>query len=480
MFQTINTPSRLVKRNLSSATTLGINDLKERGLLTVDTSSAPVILTIPSPQEAFDGWGFAVFSDGDGSGNAAVLSCTNGFANDGDSYSVSDGQLVLIGCKKDSGGTYRWIPQATPDLTKIERQTYTPTFSWTTATPTLTSTNYEFWIIDGKFVLFILNFSTADGGGASAVTITPPILPPDIDVLVPIKASMTVDGTATDVWGYLDCTQATAEDRLIKLHNFQAWTDDKACSARIIGFYPIKAADWAAAETYATNSVTENADAWTWGDVGFAVGSWNDTDSDAAATFSCVLPFCGTPDRDGYMPALIHEISGAGGVTRTNAKGFIDLANAASASRAIGCKDYTAPTDGQACRIDLAAFFELGGWKTWTPTLTFDVDPASITKAGYYKIQGGFCLGWAYFTSADGNDAATLEIDLPAVPAYQANRVIPVWGYQLQNASHYLPDPYIPANQAAAADRQKISFDNFQAATDTETVTGYVAFIFPV
>jgi hypothetical protein len=479
MFKTRTNPSPLNVRQLSAATTItDLNVINGQNCFVVDTSSAAVTITLPTPSLALEARGVLAFCDG--TVNDVTLLCNSGFINDEDTITVKPGRGVVLICQKDAGGTYRWLTTGAPDQTKIERQTYTPTFSWTTATPALTSTNYEYWIIDGKFVLFILNFSTTDGGGASAVTITPPIFPPDIDVLVPIKASMTVDGTPTDVWGYLDCTQATAEDRLIKLHNFQAWTDDKECSARIIGFYPIKAADWTADETYATASVTENADAWTWGDVGFAVGSWNDADSDAAATFACGLPFCGTPDRDGYMPCLIQEISGAGGATRTNAKGFIDLANAASASRAIGCKDYTTPTDGQASRIDLAAFFELGGWKTWTPTLTFDVDPASITKAGYYKIQNGFCLGWAYFTSADGNDASTLEIDLPAVPAYQANRVIPVWDYQLQNATDYLPDPYIPANQAAAADRQKITFDSFQAATDAETVTVYVAFIFPV
>jgi hypothetical protein len=363
----------------------------------------------------------------------------------------------------------------------MERSTWTPTNTFTTATPTLTSTNYEYFVLGGKFCLFYYNWSTADGGGATALTASLPCLPPDIDVLIPCRGQVTVDGTVTDVWAYIDATQATGENRLLKFHNFQTLTDDKACSIAVMGIYPIRALDWTAGETYATNSVTENADADIWDRIGFGFGSWNDADSDAAATFTCALPFGGTPDRDGYMACLIQEISGAGGATRTNAKGSIDCANAATASRLISCTDYTTPTDGQACRIDLSAFWEVGGWTSWTPDPTWTTaDPASVTASGYYTVQNGICFGWAYLTSADGNGATDLELDLPKVPAYQANRVIPVWDYQLQNATYYLPGAYIPANQAAPSSRQKISFENFQTATDAQTVTVVVSFVYPV
>lgn len=462
----------------SSSTSVTAGAMKKYGIIVATGAGSTLTLPTPTGSMARRKTRFV-----NGSGGYISLFCSGRFVGTRNSFAIPPDCEVEVGVTKVSSVFYYTI-KGVEMADNLQWETWTPTLSWTTATPTLSTAIYNYLVID-KTVFWNIYIATTDGAGATALTITPPIIPNDCDIEVPGVGSVTVDGTTTNLMPYVDCENNTVANRLIEFWNFQTWTDDKACSLRAFGFYPI--GQWETNETAdpATftpdpGDVADDGEIQFIGDrVGLITEKWTTADSDAAAAWVCATPTL-MQDQDAYGAcAAIH---GDGNTpSYTDVMGYLDIAHATPASRRFAEFGMGTATDGEALAFAMAGFYPVGAWDTWTPTLTWTTGtPPNLTTVGIYAVENGMCFFHFYTvsTDTDGNGASDLTINLP-VPVLQGSADISCYGIQLQNATYTNPVAYIDADQQAAADRI-IKFTNFSTCTASEACAFYVSGCYPV
>ena len=416
-----------------------------------------------------------------------VLRATDGFLGAGDAVIVGPYESVKLRAVLD-GTTWYWrvIGQHTRSDKNV--LTWTPTLAWTTATPTITASSYEAWVQDGV-VHFIGYIYCADGAGATALTITPPIRPKDRDHTIPVCARALVTSTYTDALGYMDSENSTNTSRVISFRALPTFTDDAACKLWFSGFYePVGSGweTWTPAITYGTsnwNSVSTVARCKEANGVMFFTYDNRTTDAkgvtSSQTTSLPTFPF----DTNQYVPvmSLDYCVAGDDSVDYDNNLAFIDCDNATENSRTLGTNAVGVMANGKAAQIYMAGIYEHYGWQAWTPTFTFTgTAPATTAKVARYKIVDGICYFNIYYSrTADTAAPTDLVISgLPASPKY-GSRMIPVTGIQLVNATYSNCMPILYADQEGEADRtlhfQKLS-------TFTASVAGklYISGWYPV
>lgn len=100
-------PSEMATKVVATATTLTVADIKIYGNFVVNTTSAAVTLTLPTPCLELNEWEARITNDG--ATYNATLACTNGFIRDGDSIVIDPGGTMVVVCCKDRSSAYRWV-----------------------------------------------------------------------------------------------------------------------------------------------------------------------------------------------------------------------------------------------------------------------------------------------------------------------------------------------------------------------------------
>lgn len=369
--------------------------------------------------------------------------------------------------------------------TRSEPLSWSPTESWTTGTPDTSA------VADYKISNGICNFwydaTWTDGNGATAVTLTLPVTPRDINAKIPVHCIQTVGSTTTNPLAYVDAVSDTAAARLLKVNSLSTCTDATAGRLTLSGWYPI-AIDQMAAES-PTLTITETP---TMASVAFSQVSkgvlreliYSTTaDSNAASTLTISLPVT-VVDNNNYIACEGFEVAGAGGATIYAPKYYINGTDNTAENRIVGVHALTTATDGQALNVAVALEAEVYGWASWTPTLTWTATTApTCTTVARYRIddEQGLCFFNFYTTTADGNGATALTISgLPVAAKYLESRRIALAGNQLVNTTWSHCCPYINAGSATNDTRKTISFGNLSPATDAATCTIEVSGCYPI
>lgn len=106
--------------------------------------------------------------------------------------------------------------------------TFDPTpATWTSGTPGSLTEVYRYRQVNDT-VSGIIYITTTDGDGKTPVSFTMPVAPTDISANIEVKATQIIDGTPTDMFGYID-----SSDGLLKFNAADPWTDATTCSLRV-------------------------------------------------------------------------------------------------------------------------------------------------------------------------------------------------------------------------------------------------------
>ncbi len=98
-----DSPSKFQSKSLSADSTLDIHNFLTEGLFVVSASG--VTLSLPAPTISCQGVEGLIVNSSSGT---VTLSCSGGFAGDGDQATLAAGSSVyLYGCETQSG-QYRW------------------------------------------------------------------------------------------------------------------------------------------------------------------------------------------------------------------------------------------------------------------------------------------------------------------------------------------------------------------------------------
>jgi len=148
-----------------------------------------------------------------------------------DAAIVSGGTLTISNCTLANNTT-------SGTITYRSWTAWTPTLTWTTGTPASITRVSRYTITDGicKFSMYL---TSADGNGATALTATLPVTPKDIDGYHAITANQLVDTTWSKPAAYIDASDNTAGNRMLKFHNLSTATDDKTITLEVSGEYEI-------------------------------------------------------------------------------------------------------------------------------------------------------------------------------------------------------------------------------------------------
>jgi hypothetical protein len=294
-------PSTVRTKSVAAATTLTESDVRKYGHIVVDTSGGAITLTLPSPARSILGYELYISNDDDGAYNVTV-SCTNGFLQDDDSFTVIPGQTAHVQVGRDASEAFRWL---------------------------FFKTSSE--------AIFDVVASFFTGNTETGVTVTPQDGDNTIDVVVNAEWVQDLVGAMVDTNGTGTQTGITV--------THQDETDD-------------------------VDFVLDSE--WLQDLVGAMV------DSGGTATHT--------------------------GITATyqDDTGDIDIAVTYGTTADTAC-------EGDDSRLPTA-------WDDYTPTITWDTEPGSVTTVARYRQSGADTVEVKiYFTSADGDGRTPASITLPTI-----------------------------------------------------------------
>lgn len=364
---------------------------------------------------------------------------------------------------------------------------WTPTLTWTTATPTV-STVARAYLIDG-ICYFYFNTSGTDGAGATNLTITLPTRPADLNYHQACEGYTLIDTTYADAKPYIDMLDNTAANRVIEFNGTTGtFTDDKAFAVCVSGWYEVESGQvttWTPSTTYTTS---------TWDTVttvgrqinldGIVHMMYDIRSADAkgvTAGITTTLP-TGILDNNTYVALSGQDAVTAGddSVDYDNNLWILDCNHATEASRTATTHKVGVMANGKAATAWMSGIYEQIGWSAFTPTLTFTgTAPTMASNVGRYKIRDGLCYFNIYATTTDGNGCTALVIsNLPVDPAY-IGCPIALASMETVNTTDSDPLAYIDAGQQANSDRT-IKFRAFSTMTDSTTGTIYISGVYPV
>ena len=116
---------------------------------------------------------------------------------------------------------------------------YTPTVSFSTATPTVTKVGRYCRV--SNLVYFVVDVFSADGAGGTPTGISLPVTPADIDSFPAISSLQLVDTVWSNPMAYIDMSDGTGSNRIVAFRAASQCTDDKTMRLNISGFYEVAA-----------------------------------------------------------------------------------------------------------------------------------------------------------------------------------------------------------------------------------------------
>lgn len=468
-------------KTIATDTTLGATNPYKYGEYVI--TAAGVRLTLPTPNHWLQRMEYLITNASSG---YAVIACSGYMMDAGNAIYLEPYQQVLVKAVK-SGSTYYWA--TTGRFTRegnMKQLTWTPTLTWTTATPTATTVSVAY-MIDG-IVYWYFSTSGTDGAGATALTVTMPTRPADLNYNQAAECYQLVDTTWSDPQGYVDMLNNTAANRLLEFQAMSTCTDDKAFSIVASGWYETETgipATWSPTTTFGTSTwdtVTTvarqiNLD----GIVHFVYDIRSADAKGVTSTISCTLP-TGVLDLDTYIPFTGQDAVTAGddSVDYDNNLWLLDAANATEASRVPITNAVGVMANGKAATAWMNGIYPQIGWTSWTPTFTFTgTAPTATIATGYYKVRDGMCYFNACYTTTDGNGCTALTIsNLPVDPAYIGCEIA-LASMETVNTTDSDPLAFLACDEQANSDRT-IQFKSFSTMTDAVGGYVYVAGVYPV
>jgi hypothetical protein len=467
-------------KQFAAATSIENADLSPYGVFQM--TAAGVLLTFPDAGYFYLGQKITV--RGHSSGYSAVVLGTG----------VSDEVVVIppnedvdIMCVEFSAG-YKWISLKKHDMVELS---WSPTLTFSTATPTLSASSYEAYWVNG-LILGILDIQSANGKNASALTVTLPTRPKDRDNFVPVVGQVIVDSVASNPQAYIESANGTAANRLLTFQNWATLTTAKAFSLHLAFFYEPAAEAW---ETFSSGyafgtstwaSVTEVSRCKVINRTQFFTSDLRSTDAKGVTSSVTISTPAVVPDQDIYyaVTALNKATAGDDSVDYTDMLMLLDSANATETSRVAVGHAVGVMANGKAAEAYIAGFCGTEGGKglvAFTPTATFAGGTSAVTAtaSGLGTMLGGCFFYTLLVSTTDGNGATSLVIsDMPVPPKYKASRKIAAEALQLVTSTYTRALGIVNADQEAVADRT-ITFNGIgstpftNAATSLMVVTGW-------
>ncbi len=114
-------------------------------------------------------------------------------------------------------------------------QAWTPTLTWTTATPGGTTTTVARYCQVGKIVYFVFYFYSTDGNGATNLQVSLPIDPKNIGAIYNIVSSAQIVGSSR----IYPVAYVSDSGKKILFLNFATCTDNVDVTLTCSGFYEI-------------------------------------------------------------------------------------------------------------------------------------------------------------------------------------------------------------------------------------------------
>jgi hypothetical protein len=154
---------------------------------------------------------------------------------DFDIGAITSSTVQLYGCHTANS---RWIGSGNGTVTVDPWNTWTPSLTWTTGTPASPTTVARYQI-QGSRVFFVFESTSADGNGGTALTVTLPITPKDVNEMNTVSGIQLQNATYSNPLSYIDQTNDTAGNRLLTFRALSTCTDGEACSVFVSGSYEI-------------------------------------------------------------------------------------------------------------------------------------------------------------------------------------------------------------------------------------------------
>jgi hypothetical protein len=305
-----------------------------------------------------------------------------------------------------------------------------------------------------------------------------------VDAYIPLYASQSIDSAVpTNPIAFIDCLNNTAASRLITCHGLATLTDDKTCTIRIKGTYPVYGARTYTPTLAATGGTpTSTSIVGLYQIEGNTCYNWvyqvlSDGKNATAATYTPAIP---VKDTNQYVSGEGFALVDA---TYSDPMPYMNATHDTMASRLISFNNLPTLTDTKGCALAVAVVYEMDGWFSYTPTETWGTEPASWASSMRYYVdrEARICHVIYTGTSADGNGNAanSLTITLPVVPKYGTNKSL-LSGYQIIDTTDNKPAPYIDHSQTTGALRALIRFEDLTLMTDAKTSTVWAAGFFEI
>lgn len=471
--------SGLIDKPINASGSLSFVDVQHLGRFVIGTAGVVAKLAAPDAYLSTNRFKTVVANDATG---WAFLFSQDGFTVGRDCIPIPPGQEVHLEAGYLADQVTRVWKTKADWLTEIW-STYTPAAVWSTATPApLTNEDNVRYKIRSGLCAIHGEISGTDGNGCTDYTfglpdgVVPYPLPGAASGLIPGEAWITVAGVKTNGLVYLDCSQTTGEDRLIKfaapvtLTNAAAWSIEFNIWFEVDGSF----------STY-TPTVTETGGPATPTAIGrfkiienMVYGYVLFTDADGAGTTAITtsLP-TNMQDWNAKIPVSSLELVDT---TYSEPCAYIDAVTNTVADRIIKNNAFSTWTDNVAIKYSVAFCYPLFGAQNYDlyTAMTFAsaaLTPASVDAADVSKFTVDlFDRVWwmGYWTSADGNACASLTI-LPPCPPKSGSGRIQLSAQKLVNATWSNPGMYLDADETDPDDRVANfhdlgTFTNAQAA----------------
>jgi hypothetical protein len=464
-----NNGNSFVTRRYATDVAITADMVKEYGHIVQTGDERFITLTDPGP--TLDDREVQI--DNAGSGYASVV-CEGGMLDGSDGFVLAPGESMLSNCQRIGGFSdnypYAWSVEGNNRKPKWQDYSDSVTLTWTTADPAGVATEYRWALSDGLLHLEIY-ITWTDGNGATALTLTQPFLPADVDLYAPLAAEIQIGtGTPTNPLAFANCLHNTGESRTIGFHAFPTCTDGSSGSLRISGVVPMFGVS-TYTPTLATTggSSTSTSLVGLYKIVGSRVFGWiyqviADGKDATVATYTPPFPI---PNVSQKIAAVGWELVNA---TYSNPKPYLAAGETLNAARLVSFADLSQMTDTQAGALCVAFSYEIadGYAMTLTSAETWDTEPATWVSSLRYQISedGRYCaFQYSGADAADCNGATSLTIRTPVVPVVGTGKVA-LNGLQYVGATASDPGAYLDLSQTTPAGRALIRFDNMSTMTD--------------
>ena len=227
-------------RDTITATTTLTSDnmIEDYDYFAIAPASAATVVTLPTPASTLKGYIYVFINDSDGTYDVS-LSCTNGFLSNEDSLYIAPNETIMLACKADTDGAFRWCPIGAGMLSGQRVPiAYTPTGTWDTA-PADVAYVGRYRYLGPNLVWAQIYASGSDGDGRTPSSLSLPVTPANNGTITWCSGGQLVNATYTDLGARIVQNDATAGNRVLAFGNAQACTDSQAYNLCVTCIYEV-------------------------------------------------------------------------------------------------------------------------------------------------------------------------------------------------------------------------------------------------